>query len=172
MGQIVKIIAAAGFFLLTGCLGKNGGNGIENYVTVGDKLPHFEVTGPSGTLVSPDAFDGKRAVVCLFRSTCPDCQRELPKVQSAWEEFGDDPGFVFAAISRGETAETVAAYWTENDLGIPYYLDEDKTVFAKFANSYVPRLYLVGTDGRIALMAIETFDFDADGLKDKIRELL
>ncbi len=86
----------------------------------------------------------------------------------------------FILISRGEAAQTVADYWTSTSAGpakpsfepMPYYLDPDGSAFGKFADSYVPRIYLVGADGKVKHMEIETFGFaDGDGLVRLIDEL-
>lgn len=181
MKRIFTVLAAT--VLLTACINGGGGddNGIKNHVVAGDPVPSFTVTASDGAekvnFTQAD-FIGKRSVIVFFNIQCPDCKREMPKVHAAWQEFADDPDFQTVAISRGEkTAEEVTSYWvseTETKPSfdpMPFFLDFDKSAFETFANLYVPRLYLVGTDGKIAYMAIETFDFDAAGLIDKINGL-
>ncbi len=144
---------------LASCLnGGEEGDGIKNYVTVGSTVPSFSVTKADGNTEEFQAsrFVGKRSVVVLFRSSCGDCQRELPKVYSAWEELQDEVDFI--CVSRAENADAVALYWNRF-ASMPYYLDPDAVAFNKFANSYVPRIYLVGTDGKVKHFEIETFSF-------------
>lgn len=178
--MLFPALAAAIFLSSTACINGGNDNGVKNHVVKGDPVPSFTVTASDGVdrvdFARAD-FMGKRSVIVFFNTQCPDCQREMPKVYAAWLEFADDPDFLMVPISRGETAEAVAAYWSsETDTKpsfepMPFFLDTDRSAFEKFANLYVPRLYLVGTDGKIAYMAVETFGFDAAGLIDKINGL-
>ncbi len=155
---------------LSSCLNESGeDNGIKNYVVEGDAVPSFSVTkgdGTGATEFQSSQFVGKRSVIVFFNSECPDCKREMPKVHAAWEELQDEVEFI--AVSRGEKAPDVAAYWTLEEgtkssfAPMPYYLDLNKVAFNKFANSYVPRIYLIGEDGKVKHFEIETFSF-ADG---------
>jgi cytochrome oxidase Cu insertion factor (SCO1/SenC/PrrC family) len=156
--------------LFTGCVTETGG-GSGDIVKIGDPVPQFSVTNADGngtTEFSQADFVGKRSMILFFRTVCPDCQREFPKIFAAWSALKDTPDFQLIAISREETAQTVASYWNSVDdnkpsfEGMPYYLDPDAIAFCSFAEKTVPRLYLVGTDGKIQYIGIEDFDF-ADG---------
>lgn len=160
--------------IFAGCISEGNGDGIENYVKKGSRIPPFTAKNADGSdhRVSPGDFDGKRSVIVLFQSTCGDCKREMPKVYDAWEELKDESDFQMITISRGESAVTVAEYWKSFG-DMPYMLDPDKSVFGKFANSYVPRIYLVGKDGKVVHMEIEKFSFATGaGLLDLINEKL
>lgn len=166
----------------TGCISE-GGDEVINRVKVGDPIPAFTVKQADGTgsvSFEPGDFVGTRSVIVLFQTSCGDCKREMPKIHEAWKHFfmplaAEDVQFVL--ISRAESAADVTKYWTSADdtkpsfAPMPYYLDPNKNAFGKFANSYVPRIYLVGTDGKVKYMAIEKFDFNAAGLIDKINDL-
>jgi thiol-disulfide isomerase/thioredoxin len=172
MKSIYNILLLCAVVCLWGCISEEEEQ-VVNRVKVGDVVPSFAVLsadGVSGEGFEPSDFEGRRSVVVFFQTTCGDCRREMPKIHEAWLHFADnsaDPEVRFILISRGENAATVAEYWTSATTGkpsfapMPYYLDPNREAFNKFANSYVPRLYLVGTDGRVKFMAIETFDFDS-----------
>jgi peroxiredoxin len=150
---------------------------------VGDVVPEFTVKQADGASDAPFLaadFEGRRSVIVFFQTTCADCRRELPKIHEAWQLFSKYrafPDVQFILISRGENAATVAEYWTSVAESkpsfdpMPYYLDPERETYNKFANTYVPRLYLIGTDGRVKYMAIEEFDFDGAELIDLIDAL-
>lgn len=178
----MKKFLAIAAITLAGCLSCIGENedGVKNYVVEGDEIPSFTVTHGSGSgkvEFKPSDFAGMRSAIVLFQSSCGDCQREMPKVFEAWDELRKEGDFQLIAISRAESASTVGNYWssetsTKPPFGdMPYYLDPDRSVFNKFANSYVPRIYLVGPDGKVQYMAIEKFNFSAAGLVDLINGL-
>lgn len=143
-----------------------------DHLPIDTPMPAFSVMKPDGTTVTSTELDlvGNRTVVVLFRTTCPDCRRELPKVEAAFKALGAENDVRFVAISR-ENPDTVAAYWAAADDGsgysMPYYIDTDGTAFTAFDITYVPTLYLFGRDGKVAYAAIE----NADGLIDLIEEL-
>ncbi len=148
-----------------GGIDDGGTKGIKNYVVVNSAVPSFSVTGENGTGAAEFTsswFVGKRSVIVFFNSECPDCEREMPKIRTAWAEL-QSKGIIFICISRKETVEAVAKYWNKSGFyPMPYYLSQDGAAFYKFANSYVPRIYLVGTDGKVKHFEVETFSF-ADG---------
>lgn len=48
----------------------------------------------------------------------------------------------FICISRGETQPSVAAYWQEAGLTLPYSAQPDDAVYRLFANRIIPRVYV------------------------------
>jgi thiol-disulfide isomerase/thioredoxin len=182
MKQISVIILINAVLCLGGCVSESNDK-IVNHVKVGDAVPKFTVKGTNGTgnvTFEAGDFEGQRSVIVFFQTTCGDCRREMPKVYEAWRYFADTevyPPVQFILVSRGESAAAVADYWaSETETkpsfeSMPYYLDPGRVAYDKFANSYVPRLYLVGSNGRVKYMAIETFDFDGWDLIDKINNL-
>lgn len=142
---------------------------VLNYVQVGDTIPAFTATNPQGEVFHSADLAGKRGVIVLFYSACSDCKRELPIIEEAWLACKDQPDFVLASFARDESK---ADYFTQNPhLTMPWYGDLNRSVFNLFANSYVPRIYLVNKQGRVAWMAIENFNIDAAELIRKINAL-
>gem|GEM_PF-5093123 len=58
------------------------------------------------------------------------------------EPRGDALGVRFICISRGETQPSVAAYWQEAGLTLPYSAQPDDAVYRLFANRIIPRVYV------------------------------
>jgi peroxiredoxin len=164
MKRLLLTLAAATLSLV-GCI--NGGEDeIREPLAVGAPMPEFSVTGPSGTISDAD-FAGKRTVVVLFRSDCPDCQRELPKVEAVFAADDTPADIEFVAISR-ESEAVVAAYWEEAEYSMPYYIDKGGRAFEAFSVTHVPTLYIFDSDGLLTYVAIE----DAEGLQSQIDRLL
>lgn len=140
----------------------NGNDKIINYVGVGDRVPPFTVTNGDNTLASPSDFTGNTTILVFFHTACPDGEREMPKVQEAWEELKDLPDCRAAAIGRGQTNADLDEKWIYGD--IPRFGDPDSKIFNKFANLRIPRLYIVDSQGVIRYMAIETWKKDGEEL--------
>lgn len=119
----------------------------DNIVNVGDVLPAFTVTMSDGTLLSSSDLRGKPSLIVFFSTTCPDCQRELPLLNERYLAHGADTTFV--AISREESQENVAAYWSAHAFSLPYSAQTDRSVYSLFARKGIPRIYISDSHGII-----------------------
>lgn len=150
----------------TGCISDpvpDYGDGDGWKVAVGDTLPKFEVILNDGRRVTPETLRGDTAVICFFNTDCPDCRRELPLLQQAYDKRNpriesdrseqsdkpDKPGITFICIARNEEAPEIQRYWEEHGLTIPYSAQSDDSVFLLFAGWGIPRIITVAPDGRI-----------------------
>ena len=146
---------------LLGCsMADDEENEVKERVSVGDRLPVFtvatvEADGTAGTF-STARLKGETVVV-LFNTSCSDCRRELPRMNEYYLQHRGDKGFQMVAISREEGAESVAAYWKEQGLSIPYSAQTDRRIYNLFASSIIPRTYFCSADGIITQILVETF---------------
>lgn len=165
---ILPLLVAA--LWLSACVkdGDDDGRVIDR-VEVGDAVPAFSVQDPSGVFFSSASFQGKRSLLLLFGTYCPDCQREFPLIEQVWRQVKDDPGVLLVPVSRGEAARTVSDYWASQGYTMPFYLDPDQSVFALFANNTIPRIYLIGPDGTVERMWVERLGASADELAEWLR---
>ena len=132
---------------------------VKEYVTLGDRVPVFmvETVAADGTVgtFSTAQLTGETVIV-LFNTSCGDCRRELPRLNDYYLQHRDDKGFQMVAISREEGAESVAAYWKEQGLSIPYSAQTDRRIYQLFASSVIPRVYYCSADGIINRIFVET----------------
>lgn len=145
--------------LLTGCSSIEDDETKER-VVVGDRVPLFSVEmvkdGERSTF-STAQLTGETVIV-FFNTTCPDCQRDLPKLNQYYLKHKVDEGFQMVAISREEGEEDVAAYWKDKGLQIPYSAQNDRRIYELFASSVIPRIYFVSAQGIVTRVFIERFD--------------
>lgn len=128
---------------------------------VGDRVPVFtvETVGADGTrgTFSTSQLSGETVIV-LFNTSCGDCRRELPRLNEYYLEHRYDEGFQMVAISREEGAESVAAFWKEQGLSIPYSAQTDRRIYQLFASSIIPRVYFCSANGIVTKVLIEKID--------------
>lgn len=145
---------------MTGCSSIEDDNEVTERVNVGDRVPLFTVDvvndGVHSTF-STAQLTGETVIV-FFNTTCPDCQRDLPKLNQYYLKHKVDEGFQMVAISREEGEEDVAAYWKDNGLQIPYSAQNDRRIYELFASSIIPRVYFVSAQGIVTRVFIERFD--------------
>lgn len=145
---------------------------VENYVTVGMEVPVFTVDDGEGSVFSSEMFKGKQTLLVFFNTVCGDCAREIPKAEAVWQALKEDADYSVVAIGRKENKESMAAYWKDMDLTMPKYQDPDRSVFDMFANSTIPRFYIINDKGVVVWMGIENLGEDTEeDLIDKMMTL-
>lgn len=141
-------------------------------VLVGDKIPEFTLTANDGKPFSSTELLGKRSVIYFFITTCGDCKKVTPVMQGLWEKVSDDDNYKMVIVNRGESTDTIEEYFTSNGITAPYYLDQLKETYNKFAEKYVPRVYIVDENGVVEWMTTEEkLPADAD-TAEELFELL
>lgn len=123
----------------------------------GDRIPAFTVSMSDGSTVSDSNFAGRGGLILFFNTGCADCRMELPAVQQAYEAFygndaeiDDDCGKpLFLCVARGQTDPDIAAYWQMENISLPYSPQADNHIYTLFADSGIPRIYIIDADLRV-----------------------
>ncbi len=152
--------------LLPACAGTGGDDPAEvartTLTQVGQPAPPFTVPLLDGGVFDLEAQRGKVVLVNFFATWCPPCVAEMPHLQTAvWERFAGD-GFAMISIARQESAEVVAPFVQKHDAGWPFGLDGDRSAYAKYADAFIPRSYVIDRTGAIVFQGsgFEQDEFD------------
>ena len=87
----------------------------------GDSVPHFEVVMNDGQPFSTQVLAKETSVIAFFNTGCADCRRELPEIQKAYETcLKEGLSVRFACIAREEDDASIAVYWEQNGLSLPF----------------------------------------------------
>ena len=158
MNKYVALILLG--LLMMGCSSIEDDNEVTERVNAGDRVPSFTVDVVTDGIISTfsTAQLTGETVIVFFNTTCPDCQRDLPKLNQYYLKHKNDKGFQMVAISRAEGEDAVAAYWKDNGLQIPYSAQSDRRIYELFASSIIPRIYFVSAKGIVTRVFIERFD--------------
>ena len=125
----------------------------------GDECPRFDIVFDDGSRVATADLAGHRTMIVFFNTGCEDCRRELPVIQSVADRLGHgaegEAGLgrgipYILCVSRAEGSAAVGGYWAANGLTLPYSAQDDDAVYRRFADSVIPRVYIIGADLRIA----------------------
>lgn len=149
--------------MLWGCGSIHEEDDVVERIVVGSRVPIFSVNVVDyeglTTSFSTNRLYGETVIV-FFSTQCKDCQRELPELNDYYLKHKDDKGFQMVAISRAEGEQSVADFWSANNLQIPYSAQEDRKIYDLFASSVIPRVYFVSSSGIITKVLIENFDLE------------
>jgi len=109
-----RLIAPLLAILLSGCITEKDEENIG--IQRGDALPDFSVDLSDGRRISAVDMKGKRVLIEFFNTSCGDCRRGLPSVDSVYLEYKDNPDVLVMAIARDERAAEIESYWESNGL--------------------------------------------------------
>lgn len=169
--KIISIIIAASL-LLFACIKEEGTSGeVINHISINDHIPPFSVSDTAGYTFNSKQFIGKHSLLVFFGSYCGDCKEVLPVIEEVWKNMKNDPEFLLIPISRRETAEVVINYWEANGFTMPFYLDQQGDAFSLFANSTIPRIYIINSSNVVVWMSVESLDLTANELIEKLKGL-
>ncbi len=120
----------------------------------GQKAPNFEVQMFDGSTVKLADLKGKVVLLNFWATWCPPCRAELARVEKdIIEKFKGEP-FVFLPVSRGENKATVAAFREKMGYTFPMGLDTDGRVYAEYAQTYIPRNFLIDKNGVVVKASV------------------
>lgn len=134
---------------LTSCVNEPEGENVDT----GSQAPDFEVdVYADGSFYSArpttlSSMKGSPVILVFFNTSCPDCQEELATVQRLYDRYSAEIRFL--CVARSENKESVEAYWTDHRLTIPVAPQSDATVYHLYAESVIPRTYVLNADGVI-----------------------
>ena len=123
-------------------------------VKAGEKAPNFEVQMFDGSTVKLADLKGKVVLLNFWATWCPPCRAELARVQKEIIDRFEGKPFVFLPVSRGENRATVAAFREKMGYTFPMGLDTDGRVYAEYAQTYIPRNFLIGKDGKVVKASV------------------
>ncbi|QES88201.1 TlpA family protein disulfide reductase [Rhizosphaericola mali] len=117
---------------------------------VGDNLPSFNFELTKGKINNISDYKGKLILINLFATWCPPCNEELPVMQKdIWDKYKDNKNFALFVFGREEGWEKLNNFKVQKGFTFPILPDVDRSIFSKFAKSFIPRNFLIDENGKI-----------------------
>ena len=138
----------------------------------GQKAPNFEVQMFDGSTVKLSDLKGKVVLLNFWATWCPPCRAELARVEKDIIKRFEGKPFVFLPVSRGEKRDVVAAFREKMGYTFPMGLDTDGRVYAEYAETYIPRNFLIGKDGKVVKASVGYDEAEFAELIKEIEKLL
>ena len=137
--------SGAGFLLFTVCV--FGGLYLTQNSGLNQPAPGFSLPETYGGQVDLSEFRGRPVLLVFWTTSCGICRRELPLLGRLAPEFRSK-GIGVVAIHLGPKDEA-RDYLRSNHIGVTALVDSEGTVGQAYQVSGVPKLVLIGSDGKI-----------------------
>jgi peroxiredoxin len=162
--------------LRSGCVQGQSCSTVKDPAThtkVGDPMPSFTVTDNAGKTFSLAGQRGKVVVVNFWATWCGPCKLEIPRLErEVWQTYKAMPNFAMVAIAREQTTDEIVPFEKHNGFTFPIASDPKRSTYALFADSGIPRSYVVDPKGKILFQTVGYCAGDFDGMKREIDRAL
>ncbi len=139
----------------------------------GQTMPSYTVTDSHGKPFSIEAQRGKVVLINFWATWCPPCQMEIPRLEKEiWQKYKDVPNFAMIGIAREQTDADTVPFAKKRGFSYPIAGDPNRSTYKLFAESGIPRIYLVDQTGKILFQTVGYCPDDIDRLKKLIDQTL
>jgi len=142
-------------------------------VKVGDTAPDFSFSTEKGQTKKLSDLKGKVVWINFFATWCGPCRQELPHLQKeVYDKLKSDKNFELIILGREHSWAEINKFTTENKFDMPFYPDIERKVFSLYAKQNIPRNFVIGKDGKIAVSSSGFNEKEFAEIVDKVGELL
>jgi thiol-disulfide isomerase/thioredoxin len=109
-----------------------------------------KLTGIKDANMPYSVFSQRPLLLYYFSPHCPHCQKSYPGVQQVAKEY-EQKGLASIAVSVGGNVgkRDILMFMEQHKAAIPFFQDSEQEFGKKYGDGYVPRLYLISTDGKV-----------------------
>jgi thiol-disulfide isomerase/thioredoxin len=137
-------------------------------VEVGEPVPDFSIRTFEGNYLTRTMLAGRPLLLVFWNTWCPDCMRELPKINRIAARFGPKEVAMLAINTGLNDSESKArAYWTKHGYALPAGFDHAFKVVQAFRVVGVPTIILVDFKGVVQYNNPQL----PDDIEKRLREL-
>ncbi|WP_396173606.1 TlpA family protein disulfide reductase [Flavobacterium sp.] len=122
----------------------------SSLVQLNETSPEFSFTTNDGKTVKLSDYKGKVILINFFATWCGPCMKEMPYIQKdLWEKLKKNDTFIILSFGRDHSQEEVNKFIETKKFTFPIFADKDKSIYNLFATKYIPRNYLIDSNGKV-----------------------
>ena len=121
----------------------------ETTEPVRQAAPDFTMSTLEGESVKLSDFRGKPVILNFWASWCGPCKSEMPDLEDAYLEYGDEIHFLIVNLTDGtsETVESAHGYIESQGYTFPVYFDTAMSGAFAYGVNAIPVTYFIDADG-------------------------
>ncbi len=115
------------------------------------KVIDFTMLNAEGETIAFSELLGKPVILNFWATWCGPCQSEMPHIQEAYEQYGEDINFVLVNLTDGkrDTLEGVKSFIEENGYTVPVYFDTEMKGAYSYGAYSIPLTYFMDAQGAV-----------------------
>lgn len=125
---------------------------------VGEAAPAVTLKGFDGVDLTIASLQGRPAVVNFWASSCVPCIKEMPLLERAFQEFGDEVAFV--GVDVFESPELGRDMIARTGVTYPQTVDPTNEVLTTFGGTQLPHTVILRADGTVSALHNEAITDD------------
>ena len=128
----------------------------------------------SAVMKTGESYAGDVLLLNVWATWCQPCRVEMPSLEALQQSFPDSVGFHVVAVSIDDPGkkEEILAFGREYKLNFELLHDPSKRIQKIFQTSGVPETFIIGADGIIRRKVIGAEDWNSQGNRALISQLL
>lgn len=127
-------------------------------ISIGQKVPEFQMTTFDGQTLRSTDFAGKVIVLNFWASWCKPCEQEARELEEAYQYYKDSGKVVFLGLAYVDTEYKSREYLKKFGITYPNGPDLRTAVSQMFRIRGVPETYIIDASGKLAYIKIGPFD--------------
>ena len=133
--------------------GVNGQANVSGNVGGTREAPAFTLSKLGGGSVTLADYRGEKPVILDFFATwCPNCRRDMPKLNKLYEKYKDDVEVL--GVNLQESEKTVEEFISSRNISFPIVFDLDGQVSRTFGIRYTNTHVLINKEGHIVRVVL------------------
>ena len=147
IASIVIVIGLLAYFGFSGQQAAPSAS-LPGTATSGDLAPDFSLQGLDGEMITLADYRGDKPVVLDFwASWCPNCRRDMPKLNRFYEEYDGDVEVI--GVNLQENERTARKYIESAGITFPIVLDSDRQVSGAYGIRSTNTHVLINKKGEV-----------------------
>lgn len=116
-------------------------------------------------------FSSRPLMIYYFSPFCPHCKKGYGGIQKIAKEY-EQKGLASIAVSVGNISKRdIMKFMEDHNASIVFFQDKEFKFGQKYGDGYVPRLYLVSSDGKI-IRYTEIEEENIKSIKSQIEKII
>jgi len=135
--------------------------------------PDFTLKDMDGESHSLGSYRGKVVMLNFWATWCPPCRREIPSMESIYQDLGKQ-GFMVLAVNEFEEPDHVFAYMGQLSVfpTFPILYDHDSKISQLYGVKGLPTTLLINKQGQVVYRAVGGRDFDHPAVRAIVQKYL